>query len=290
MRAGHGLKHFVAVLVVIACFSTRWVAAETIDPEEITCGGEILGYLTINQYHADNPTDTPPKYPGATLEATFSQQDPSCNLNLHWIQAIVGGVGTIGQTLAAQDNVADPIPYLDPYKRDDNLPYYWTEAENGQVGDGRSGPTAAPGTHLYDAPTQGTLGASIANNSIHFESALVAVDCIDPMKLYWLAGFTWGYTVDGTGMMSTADPFMYRGGPSAALNKAVTEFDGTQNYVGDGNDTMTNNAGGSAGYFFGEGCPECCTPLPNTASTGLLCLAAVGVVKYARRSRYARAA
>ena len=243
-------------------------------------GTTNIGSLQITQYAQNNPVAG---NIGATIEAQFNQTFmPTCNLNLQWVQVITGGKGTIGQTLAAQDNVADPIPYLDPYQRDDNLPYYWTNPENSTVGDGKINAGSQPGTHLFDMPSQSPTNG----NFINFESALVAVSPTNPMNLIWLAGFTWGYSIAGG--VSTANPFAWTNGPSNAMNSAVTDWDGTQLYVGDGNDTMQNNAGGGIGYkFVANNMNPVWVPEPGSAGI----IFAIGIIGFASaRPRRLRAA
>jgi len=287
-RFAAGLIAFSVITMGLAAGTQRAWAAPVIDSsvdptsKDISCGGNPLGTITITEYHADNPGDGSV---GASMGATFTPSDPDCNLQLHWIQAIVGGVGTIGQSDVNRVTPGDPspIPYLDPYHRDDNLPFYWTEPENGTVGVGRANAGAQAGTLFSDGPSQDDRNIG---NSIHFETALVAVDCKDPMKLYWLAGFTWGYSISATNIpnppgMSTIDPFAWLNGASANMNTAVTGFDGTENYVGDANDTMQNNAGGGIGYNFAAGCPTCCcsaVPLPSAAWASSAGLAALGFI------------
>jgi hypothetical protein len=302
MRNQIGSNRFAAFLASACVFllgSSHLVHADVfsdIDPksETITCGGNTLGTLTINQYAANNPGKNGP---GATMEATFTQTDTDCDLKLEWIQVVVSGSGTIGQDdVAAYNkanpgaNVPSPFPYLDPYERDDNLPYYWKTDENSTVGDGKSAAGAPAGNHFFDAPSEGPA-ALIKNDNIHFETALVSVDCTDPTELHWLAGFTWGYTINGDGTMSTADKFNWLGTYSADMNTAVTAFDGTQNYVGDKNGTKSNNAGKSAGYKFVGGCPTCCctVPLPNSAEMTLVGMAGLGMM-IGVRSKFAKAA
>ncbi len=151
------------------------------NPQAVYWGGTQIGTLQINAYNATNGGGSA----GANLSAQFNQTYmPACNLGLQWIQAIIGGQGTIGQTLGGK------IPYLDPYQRDDNLPYYYTTAENSTVGEGQLNAGSQPGSRFSDSPFQ---GSGNNGNSITFEAALVAVCPSNPMNLVWLGGFEWGY-------------------------------------------------------------------------------------------------
>ncbi len=252
---------FVGLLALV-CFSNEVAAlpANIVTPS---------GTVQFNAYNVDNGGGSS----GATIAAQFNQTAPATNLNLEWIQTIVAGNGTIGQTLTTMDNVASPIPYLDPYKRDDNLPYYWTAPENSTVGTGELA-GKMPGTLFSDVPSQNSTDNG---NSISFETALVSVSPTNAMDLTWIAGFTWGYSIAGGS--ATINPFAALNAPSNDMVTAVTAFDGTTSYVGDGNDTMANNAGGSAGYRF--------VPEPNIA---ILILMTATFGACAGRPRRARSA
>ena len=230
------------------------------NPRNVSYGATQIGSLMISQYSATSGGGSV----GAGLVAQFTQTYmPTCDLGLQWIQSVYDGKGTIGQ------NAGAALPYLDPYMRDDNLPYYWTNVENGTVGTGRLNATAQPGTRFSDFPSQ---DQGNSGNFIKFEAALVAVSSSDPLKLTWLTGFTWGYQVNAD-KTSTVFAFNWLNAPTANLTGPVQAWDGT-----------TNNMGGGkpVGYQFINGqAPPC--PLPNSAAMGLVIfvgLAAFKLVRY----------
>jgi hypothetical protein len=245
------------------------------NPMDVLCGGEKIGTLNIAQYAADsggNPV-------GAHLLAQFTKSDPDFKCPLKWIQAITDGKGTIGQG----DGTAPP--YLDPYgggpvvagkpTREDNLPWYWTEAENmsantlkpdGSVDTyGGMFGTNGPGSQFFDGPSQ---DKNNSGNFIKFETALVAVD---GLNITWLKGFTWGYKVNAN-MTSTEDPFVWLNAPTASLTGPTTAWDGSLN---------PKNPGAAVGYKFVATCP--CTPEPS--SIVLCVMGSVGLAAGARRKR-----
>jgi hypothetical protein len=217
---------------------------------DVTCNGNAIGKLEITQYgETSNATDGTV---GAGLVATFVNADPACPHNLRWIQAITDGRGTIGQ------NAGTNPPYLDPFNRDDKLPWYWTEAENSGAA-GTNG-TNGPGSRFSDFPFQ---SKNNAGNFIKFETALV---CVDGLKISFLKGFTWGYKVNAD-MTSTVDSFVWLNAPTAALTGPTTAWDGTM-----------NNAGGGTpvGYMFAATCDCPCVPEPSTMVLVATAFAACG--------------
>jgi hypothetical protein len=249
------------------------------NPMSVTYGGVTLGSLNIAQYDKDsggNPV-------GAHLLAQFTKA-PNCNCSLKWIQAITDGKGTIGQG----DGTAPP--YLDPYgggpvvagkpTREDNLPWYWTDPENmtadvmnpdGSITRGGVFGMNGPGSQFFDAPSQ---DKSNSGNFIKFETALVAVQ---GLNLYWLKGFTWGYTVNANGT-STEDPFAWLNAPTASLTGPTMAWDGSLN---------PKNPGAAVGYKFVNG-PLSCAPEPSSI---VLCLVgSVGLAAGASRQRRRAAA
>ena len=188
------------------------------------------------------------------MAAEFTQTYmPSCNLSLQWVQSIIGGQGTIGQTDGGT------IPYLDPYERDDNLPFYWTAAENSKVGTGQLTATAQPGSRFSDFPSQPIVNG----NSITFETALVAVSPTNPLNLIWLAGFEWGYTIAGG--TSSVFTFGWTNGPGVDLVGPVVAWNGTkENYIG-GSAYDATTFGNKAGYQFVTAAAAPACPLPNSS-------------------------
>ncbi len=250
------------LLLVFAAQSARADAFSDIspNPQNVTWGGTQIGTLQINAYNATNANGRSGAYMSAQFNQTYM---PGCNLNLQWIQAIIGGQGTIGQ------NLGGTIPYLDPYQRDDNLPYYYTAAENSTVGEGQLNAGAQPGSRFSDSPSQLSTNNG---NSITFEAALVAVCPSDPTSLVWLGGFEWGYSISNGS--SSVFGFGWNSGPGVSLNSAVNAWDGTSNYIG-----MTNPPNGYTGPGPGVGyqfvsaaqCPLPTCPLPPSG-----CFAGLG--------------
>lgn len=211
---------------------------------DIYCDDVKLGTLSIKTYTTTKFTDKDDnKLVGAGLVAEFVREDPNCIYNFQWIQSIYAGKGTIGQ------NDGSALPYLDPYKRDDNLPWYWTTPENNTQGVGANG-NNGPGTRFADFPSQLETNAG---NFIKFETAFV---CVDGLNISYLKGFTWGYQVNAD-MTSSLFPFLWLNDPTANLTGPTTAWDGTM-----------NNKGGGApvGYKFSDECVCECTPVPEPST------------------------
>lgn len=228
---------------------------------------EFLGTISVESYFAwtsgvDSGSGIPysPENPGlpttgaqwenragADMVVNFSPGDTDCDAQYRWIQAVVDGSGTIGTP-----------PYLDPFNRDDGLPFYWTEDENADPGIGNGG------LRFSDIPGQ---SATNIGNSISFEAALVQY-CPDTMQLHWVAGFTWGYSIqDQVGPV--LDTFSWTNGPSGTLTNLVTSWDGSDtppNYAGDGTPD---------GWTFTDDCLCNCVPETNS---GMLSLAGISIV------------
>lgn len=273
-----------ALMMALAAQNARADAFSAIspNPQNITWGGTQIGTLQINAYNATNGNGRSGAYMSAQFNQTYM---PACNLNLQWIQAIIGGQGTIGQTDGGT------IPYLDPYQRDDNLPYYYTAAENSTIGVGQLNAGAQPGSRFSDSPSQLSTNNG---NSITFEAALVAVCPSDPTNLVWLGGFEWGYSISSGS--SSVFGFGWNSGPGVSLNSAVNAWDGTSNYTG-----MTNPPAGYTGPGAGVGyqfvsaadCPLPTCPLPASGClAGLGLFAAIGfsTARSMRQRRLSRAA
>lgn len=235
---------------------------------DIYCDDVKLGTLTITTYRATKFTDKDGnKLVGAGLVAEFTREDPDCIYNFQWIQSIYDGKGTIGQGDGTQP------PYLDPYKRDDNLPWYWTTPENNTPGVGANG-NNGPGTRFSDFPSQSETNAG---NFIKFETAFV---CVDGLNISYLKGFTWGYQVNAD-MTSSLFPFLWLNAPTASLTGPTTAWDGTLNSKGGGT---------PVGYTFSDECVCECTPVPEP-STWLAGATFVGlalVQAFNRRSHRAK--
>lgn len=167
------------------------------NPRDILCDGEKLGTLEITNYYGfttngagvydpRNPypgsgfrePNPPSNRGGAYMEAIFRAAANSCPMNYQWIQAITGGKGTIGTP-----------PYLDPFNRDDNLPFFWRRPEANSPTLGKA--NGLPGSRFADIASQQRIDAT-KGNSVQFETALV---CYNGMTVHWLAGFTWGYEI-----------------------------------------------------------------------------------------------
>ena len=230
------------------------------NPMDILCDGHKLGTLEITEYGEKTNADGTV---GAGIVAKFTKADPNCQYNLKWLQSVTAGKGTIGQ------DAGSALPYLDPYKRDDNLPWYWTEAENSGA-DGTNG-TNGPGSQFSDFPSQ---DKNNDGNFIKFETALV---CVDGLKISYLKGFTWGYKVNAD-MTSTVDPFAWLNAPTASLTGPTTAWDGT----------MNNAGGGTAvGYTFTD---ECVCDCPEPTSLALFAMALFAAPRRTSENRYATAA
>jgi hypothetical protein len=254
----------------------RWAEAGTIpapNPMDVMCGDKKLGTLQITKYEAQTNTDGTV---GAGIVAKFVLADPTMKYNFKWIQSVVDGKGTIGQA-----DGTNP-PYLDPYaggpmgKREDNLPWYWTEVENMRMGDGTgldgANGTNGPGTLFSDYPKQ---DKNNSGNFIKFETAFV---CVNGLNISYLKGFTWGYKVNAN-MTSTEDPFVWLNAPTNKLTDPTTAWDGTLNPKGGGT---------PVGYKFSATCDCPCTPEPSSI---VLCLIGlVGAGAGARRQSYRMAA
>jgi hypothetical protein len=237
------------------------------NPMDIFCNGVKLGTLDITTY--GTATDSRGRI-GAEIQALFTKSNLKMNYNFEWIQAVTGGQGTIGQ-----DNGTNP-PYLDPYdggpggKREDNLPWYWTVAENMSAGkDDRNGANGAngPGTQFFDFARQDPKDKG---NFITFETAFVSVD---GLKIHFLKGFTWGYKINAN-MTATADPFAWLNAPTASLTGPTDAWDGTLNPKGGGK---------PVGYNFVNGaCP--CTTIPEPSWPGLIGFGVIAIVYGVNRS------
>lgn len=228
---------------------------------DIFCGEHYLGQLTIVDYFAWTSSSLPtpitfdpinpglnPNNPamadraGAKMTAEFSPANPLCpDCEYRWVQGVMSGFGTIG-----------PPPYLDPFNRDDGLPWYWTEPENADPDDGNGG------LRFLDIPSQ---PMSNSGNSIHFEAAFVAVK-MSTMEICWLAGFTWGYTIGDNSV--SLDQFAWQNAPSGDLVDLVNYWDGgtdpDNGYAGDGDPD---------GWVVVQDCP-CCDCIPEMGSVTML--------------------
>lgn len=273
-----------AVLLLLLIGATT-ASAGRIDPDkglnnaadrmmDIMCDMKKIGTLAINDYYQwtsgalagmpptipftpQNPglDATDPKYQnrgGARITSNFTQTDPMVKCEFRWLNGVMSGVGTIGTP-----------PYLDPTTRDDGLPFYWTEPENAAANDG------AGGTQFIDIPSQAKTNAG---NSINFEAAFVAVDLANK-KLYYLKGFTWGYSL-AAGPTVNLNNFAWKTAPSAGLTGLVTGWDGssTAPYAGDGTPD---------GWMWTNTCP--CTMIPEPGTVVLL-LIGVAVFRGRRRN------
>ena len=225
----------------------------------------LLGTLNINTYFAwtsgvDSGSGIPysPENPGlpttgvqwenragGAIVANFTPGDTDCSPQFEWVQAVVGGTGTIGTP-----------PYLDPFNRDDNLPFYWTAAENSDPSIGNNGMT------FSDIPGQ---AATNIGNSIEFETALVEFDP-HTLEMHWVAGFTWGYSINDI-VGPVMDNFAWTNGPSNTLVNLVDSWSSspTSPYIGNGTPD---------GYSFTS---DCLCNVPEVGS-GLLSFAGVGMV------------
>ena len=242
---------------------------QTVDPNpiDVMCGTKKAGTLKIeNYYKQENYQRKGTTWSGAYLEAIFTEDPDFCPGddyigNLRWIQAITGGTNTKGTP-----------PYLDPFERDDGLPFYWTESENLSK-DGENG------TRLSDAP-----GSAITepDNSITFEAGLFCVD-FTSNEMTFLKGFSWGYSRtdgDGDGQRDdvTLNPFSWLlGGISDKMKGRIEGWDGsnTHPYAGDGT---------ADGWKVVADCKCGCAPEPASFWIFLIGAACCGVV-YVGRSR-----
>jgi hypothetical protein len=233
--------------------------------------GGLLGSLAIDNYYSwtsgfNSGGGIPytPQNPGLStvgsqyqnagglhMSSTFSFA-PSASAQLRWINTIVSGVSTIG-----------PAPYLDPYNRDDGLPFYWTESENAGVG--------ASGTFFRDRPMQSrnSIGASV-----HFETAFVSVN-MATKQVHWLAGFDWGYGMTASG--PAADTFVWLTSPSRTLSNLVTAWDGgaSGGFLGNGV---------ADGWTWSSDCMCTAQPVPIPGVAYLFGMIAVVVVRHRRGS------
>jgi hypothetical protein len=271
------LRGAIATLAIaFLAASSAWARIESgagLDNEadrmmEIMCDDKVLGKLMIDHYYSwtSGPlnmgtiTFTPenPGLPaddamwanrgGAKMESSFNQTNAMLQCEFRWIQGVMSGTGTIGTP-----------PYLDPFNRDDGLPYYWTETENTAANNGKM---------FQDIPSQNKANNG---NSIHFEAAFVAVDQAN-MKVHYLKGFTWGYAIEAGGTVNL-DNFAWRTTPTAALTGLVTAWDAsaTSPYAGNGTPD---------GWMWTDTCP--CTMIPEPSS---FILVVIGLTGLASRRR-----
>jgi len=221
----------------------------TVDPNpfSVYCGTKKAGEIKIeNYYKNENFLRNGVPWSGAVMEALFNE-DPNFCLpgediaNLRWIQAVTAGTNTIGTP-----------PYLDPFNRDDGLPFYWTEAENADPADGKNG------TRFFDAPAQ---AVSNPNNDITFEAALFCVD-LSTMQMSFLGGFEWGYSrsdTDGDGQRDdiTLKAFKWLNAITNSMKTLIENWDAsnTSPYTGDGTPD---------GWKVVDECQCKCTPEPGS--------------------------
>ncbi len=247
-------KTAMAVLVVLWGISTSARAGlvevqVTPNPQEVFCGADTIGTLSIeNYYRNENFVRNGVNWSGAVLEAVFTEIDGYCLpgehlANLRWIQVVTAGTNTIG-----------PPPYLDPFNRDDGLPFYWTEPENADPTDGKNG------TRFFDAPAQAVANPA---NDITFEAALFCVD-FATMKMTFLMGFEWGYSRDdGPDADTDRDDVTLK---AFKWLTAITNTMKTQIESWDASNTPPNFSGdGTAdGWKVVDDCVCHCTPEPST--------------------------
>ncbi|OJW22633.1 MAG: hypothetical protein BGO49_01230 [Planctomycetales bacterium 71-10] len=200
---------------------------KTVDPNPmvVDCDGQKVGELEIVNYYgwqSDANADYTPRNPyadvgytdpedpdrgGALMQAVFKVDPDACPMNYQWIQVVTGGTGTIGTP-----------PYLDPFNRDDNLPFYWTTNEANTAGVGKANGVA--GTQFIDIPSQSSANKG---NSITFEAALVSYS---GMQVHWLAGFTWGYSIDNNGA-TVLGAFAWTNGISNVMTNLIESWAST---------------------------------------------------------------
>lgn len=227
-RIGRGV---LAVFLGLATWSqaAAGLIQKVVDPnpQVVTCDGKPVGKLEIVNYYGwnkDNNGVYAPRDPwndvglqdqtannssGALMQAVFKVDPNACPMNYQWIQVVTGGKGTLGTP-----------PYIDPVNRNDDLPFYWTTAAANSASYGKA--NGVPGTQFIDIPFQPDANAG---NSITFETALVS---FVGMQVHWLAGFTWGYSINNAGA-PVLDPFAWTGGMSNVMKNLVTGWASTPN-------------------------------------------------------------
>jgi hypothetical protein len=228
------------------------------NPKDIFCpGNKKIGALKIEDYYAwesdgagnftpRDPSDARLQKPGnnsggARLQAFFDITDKECPRHYRWIQAVTGGTSTIGTP-----------PYIDPFAKDDTLPFYWTNKELPSF-------ISTNKLEILDIPGQPLSEATVGNPaSVDFETALV---CWWDKKIHLFQSFTWGYEIvakSGGGYDVGVDSFAWTT-PSTTLTNLITGFDG-------------NDDGKPDGWQITD---DCCPCIPEPTS---LCIWCIGVV------------
>ncbi|MDG3003877.1 PEP-CTERM sorting domain-containing protein [Paludisphaera mucosa] len=247
------------------------------NPMDVYCDDALVGQLQITNYYgwtADaNAAYTPrnpytdsgfyqdPKLPnrnGAIMQAVLNVDPDACKMNYQWVQVVTGGVGTIG-----------PPPYLDPFNRDDPLPFYWTTPEANTADQGML--NNVPGSQFIDIASQSSANKG---NSITFETALVSYS---GMEIHWLAGFTWGYSINQNGGTDLAN-FAWTAGMSNVMSGLITNWASSPNMP-----FLPAPGQAPDGYTVTDDC--LCVPEPGSMMLSVIAMGALGLVGAARRRK-----
>lgn len=282
--AGRYSRAALRGLLTLCLGVTTWAQAgagliqKTVDPnpKEVFCDDQKIGDLEIVNYYGwqsdangdytprnpyedvgYNEPDDPENRDGALMQAVFKVDPDACPMNYQWIQVVTGGTGTIGTP-----------PYLDPFNRDDDLPFYWTTTEAGTAGVGKANGVA--GTQFIDIPSQSNANKG---NSITFEAALVSYS---GMQIHWLAGFTWGYSINNDGA-TVLDPFAWTNGISNVMTNLIENWASTPTKP-----YLPRPGQGPDGWKVVDDC--LCVPEPSSLAMAFIGLgvAGLGAIRRAR--------
>ena len=166
-------------------------------------------YTPANPYAETRMTDPmSSNSDGAFMDAVFTSSfGLQPGFQYQWVQTVVAGTGTIAQP-----------PYLDPYVRQDDLPFFWTPAEAGSNDVGQV--NGVSGDEFIDIPAEPN---SAMGYSISYETDLVAYS---GENVYFLGGFTWGYSINSSGN-TVLSPFTWISEMSTSVANLIDSWAST---------------------------------------------------------------